>query len=107
MKTVRYHSYGESDVLVYEEADRPVAGAGQVIVQVAGTAFNLLDAAIRAGLLQEVFPVALPHIPNYDASGVITEVGEGVQRLERRGRRGGVPATDRARRGRRVRRRAR
>jgi NADPH:quinone reductase-like Zn-dependent oxidoreductase len=78
MKAVRYHSYGDSDVLVYEEAERPLAGAGQVIVQVAGTAFNLLDAAIRAGLLQQVFPVALPHIPNYDASGVITEVGEGV-----------------------------
>jgi NADPH:quinone reductase-like Zn-dependent oxidoreductase len=78
MKAVRYHAYGASDVLVYEDADRPVAGAGQVVVQVAGTAFNLLDAAIRGGLLQHVFPVALPHIPNYDAAGVITEVGEGV-----------------------------
>jgi NADPH:quinone reductase-like Zn-dependent oxidoreductase len=78
MKAMRYHSYGDSDVLVYEDAERPVAGAGQVVVQVAGTAFNLLDAAIRAGLLQEVFPVALPHVPNYDAAGVITEVGEGV-----------------------------
>jgi NADPH:quinone reductase-like Zn-dependent oxidoreductase len=79
MKAVRYHSYGDSDVLLYEEADRPVAGPGQVVVQVAGTAFNLVDAAIRAGLLQEVFPVALPHIPNYDAAGVISEVGEGVR----------------------------
>jgi NADPH:quinone reductase-like Zn-dependent oxidoreductase len=78
MKAVRYHSYGDSDVLVNEEADRPVAGPGQVVVRVAGAAFNLLDAAIRAGLLQEVFPVALPHVPNYDAAGVITEVGEGV-----------------------------
>ena len=78
MRAVRYHSYGDGDVLVYEEVDGPVAGAGQVVMQVAGTAFNLLDAAIRAGLLQQVFPVALPHIPNYDAAGVITEVGEGV-----------------------------
>jgi NADPH:quinone reductase-like Zn-dependent oxidoreductase len=76
---VRFHSYGDSDVLVYEEAGRPVAGPGQVVVQVAGTAFNLLDAVIRAGLAQEVFPVALPHTPNYDLSGVITEVGEGVR----------------------------
>jgi NADPH:quinone reductase-like Zn-dependent oxidoreductase len=79
MKAVRYHSYGDSDVLVYEDADRPVAGAGQVVVQVAGTAFNLLDAAIRGGLLQEVFPVALPHVPNYDVAGVVAEVGEGVR----------------------------
>jgi NADPH:quinone reductase-like Zn-dependent oxidoreductase len=78
MKAVRFHSYGESDVLVREEVDRPVAGPGQVVVKVAGAAFNLLDAAIRAGLVQEVFPVALPHVPNYDAAGVIAEIGEGV-----------------------------
>jgi NADPH:quinone reductase-like Zn-dependent oxidoreductase len=42
----------DSDGLVYEDADRPVAGAGQVVVQVAGTSFNPVDAAIRAGLLQ-------------------------------------------------------
>jgi len=29
MKAVRYHSYGASGVLVYEDADRPVAGSGQ------------------------------------------------------------------------------
>jgi NADPH:quinone reductase-like Zn-dependent oxidoreductase len=78
MKAVRYHSYGTGDVLVQEEADRPVAGQGQVVLRVAGAAFNLLDAAIRAGLLQEVFPVALPHVPNYDVAGVITEVGADV-----------------------------
>jgi NADPH:quinone reductase-like Zn-dependent oxidoreductase len=78
MKAVRYHSYGDSDVLVYEDADRPVAGPGQVVVRVAGTAFNPVDAAIRAGYLQQVFPVTLPHIPNFDVSGVIAEVGEGV-----------------------------
>jgi NADPH:quinone reductase-like Zn-dependent oxidoreductase len=78
MKAVRYHSYGDSDVLVYEDAERPVAGAGQVVVKVAGTAFNPVDVAIRAGFLQEVFPVALPHIPNFDVAGVIAEVGAGV-----------------------------
>jgi NADPH:quinone reductase-like Zn-dependent oxidoreductase len=79
MKAVRYHSHGDSDVLVYEEAERPVAGAGQVVLQVAGTAFNPVDVAIRAGVLQQVFPVALPHVPNFDVAGVITEVGEGVR----------------------------
>jgi NADPH:quinone reductase-like Zn-dependent oxidoreductase len=78
MKAMRYHSYGDSDVLVYEEAERPVAGAGQVVVRVAGTSFNPVDAAIRAGLLQQVFPVAFPHVPNFDVAGVIAEVGEGV-----------------------------
>jgi NADPH:quinone reductase-like Zn-dependent oxidoreductase len=78
LKAVRYHSYGDSSVLVYEDADRPVAGPGQVVVDVAGAAFNPLDVAIRAGFVQQVFPVAFPHIPGYDVAGVITEVGEGV-----------------------------
>jgi NADPH:quinone reductase-like Zn-dependent oxidoreductase len=78
MKAVRYHAYGDSGVLVYEDADRPVAAPGQVVVQVAGAAFNPADAGIRGGYLQQVFPVTFPHIPGYDLSGVITEVGEGV-----------------------------
>jgi NADPH:quinone reductase-like Zn-dependent oxidoreductase len=78
VKAVRYHSYGDSDVLVYEEADRPVAGAGQVVVKVAGAAFNPVDVAIRAGVMQQVFPVAFPHVPNFDVAGVVTGVGEGV-----------------------------
>ncbi|HMG65423.1 MAG TPA: NADP-dependent oxidoreductase [Streptosporangiaceae bacterium] len=78
MKAVRYHSYGDSGVLAYEDAERPAAGAGQVVVKVAGAAFNPVDVAIRAGFLQQVFPLALPHIPNFDVAGVITEVGAGV-----------------------------
>jgi NADPH:quinone reductase-like Zn-dependent oxidoreductase len=78
MKAVRYHSYGDSGVLVYEDADRPVAGPGQVVVKVAGTAFNPLDVAIRAGFVHQTFPVAFPHVPNFDVAGVITEADEGV-----------------------------
>jgi NADPH:quinone reductase-like Zn-dependent oxidoreductase len=78
MKAIRYHSYGGSDVLAHEDAERPTAGPGQVMVRVAGTAFNPLDAAIRAGLMREIVPIEFPHIPNYDAAGVITEVGEDV-----------------------------
>jgi NADPH:quinone reductase-like Zn-dependent oxidoreductase len=78
MKAVRFHSYGDSAVLVYEDADRPVAGPGQVVVKAAGSAFNPVDAAIRAGFLTEVFPVTLPQIPNFDLAGVITEIGGGV-----------------------------
>ena len=78
MKAVRYHSYGDSDVLVYEDADRPAAGPGQVVLKVAGTSFNPVDAAIRGGYLREAFPIALPHVPNFDVAGVVAEVGDGV-----------------------------
>ena len=84
MKAVRYHSYGDSGVLVYEDAGRPVAGSGQVVVKVAGAAFNPVDVAIRAGFMQQVFPLAFPHIPNFDVAGVVAEVvqvvlGQGVE----------------------------
>ncbi|WP_019932458.1 NADP-dependent oxidoreductase [Nocardia sp. BMG111209] len=78
MKAVRFHAYGDSDVLVHEDADRPTAGAGAVLVRVAATAFNPVDVAIRAGYLRDVFPLTFPHTPGFDMSGVITEVGEGV-----------------------------
>src|ERR1700751_2727832 len=78
MKAVRYHSYGDSGVLVYEDADRPGAGPGQVVVQVVGAAFNPVDVAIRAGFVRQVFPLAFPHIPNFDVAGVVAEAGEGA-----------------------------
>jgi NADPH:quinone reductase-like Zn-dependent oxidoreductase len=78
MKAVRYYSYGDSDVLVYEDADQPAAGPGQVVVKVAASAFNPLDVGIRAGFVQREFPVSFPHIPDFDLSGVITAIGTGV-----------------------------
>ncbi|MQY30089.1 NADP-dependent oxidoreductase [Nocardia aurantia] len=78
MKAVRFHAYGDTDVLVYEEAKRPVAGTGQVVVRVTATAFNPVDAAIRAGYLRDAFPLTFPHTPGIDVAGVITEVGAGV-----------------------------
>jgi NADPH:quinone reductase-like Zn-dependent oxidoreductase len=78
MKAVSYDSYGDSDVLVYRDVDRPVAGPGQVVLRVAGAAFNPVDVAIRAGFVQQVFPLTFPHIPNFDVAGVIAEAGQGV-----------------------------
>ncbi|MFC8147388.1 NADP-dependent oxidoreductase [Streptomyces paradoxus] len=78
MKAVRFHSYGDPDVLVHEEADRPQAGAGQVVLRVVGAACNPVDASLRAGFVREVFDLAMPHVPCYDVAGVISEVGEGV-----------------------------
>lgn len=79
MKAVRYHRYGGSDVLQYEEAPRPVPGPRQVLVQVAATSFNPVDAGIRGGYLSEVYKIGFPHIPGVDVAGTIAELGEHVQ----------------------------
>ncbi|OMC57239.1 NADPH:quinone reductase [Mycobacterium sp. IS-836] len=80
MKAVRYHRYGDSDVLRYEEAPRPVPGPRQVLVKVAATSFNPVDAGIRGGYLSEVYEISFPHIPGVDVAGTIAELGDGVQR---------------------------
>ena len=78
MKAVRFHEYGGPEVLRYEDVDRPRPAAGRVLVRVAATSFNPVDAAIRSGFLQQVFPVALPHIPGIDVAGTVADLGEGV-----------------------------
>jgi NADPH:quinone reductase-like Zn-dependent oxidoreductase len=78
MKAVRFHEYGDPDVLRYEDVEQPVAGAGQVRLRVAGSAFNPVDDGIRGGYLQGPFPVTLPHTPGIDVSGTVDAIGDGV-----------------------------
>src|SRR4051812_1537962 len=78
MKAVRFHEYGDSDVLRYEDVDRPEPGAGEVLIRVAATAFNPVDDGIRGGYLRDAFPVALPHIPGIDVAGTVDAPGTAV-----------------------------
>lgn len=78
MKAVRYHEFGSSDVLRWEDVERPTPGAGQVLVEVAATSFNPVDDHIRTGALDGMIPVAPPHVPGYDLAGTVTELGAGV-----------------------------
>ncbi|MFE4629823.1 NADP-dependent oxidoreductase [Streptomyces mirabilis] len=78
MKAVRFHQYGDPDVLRYEDVEQPVPGAGQVRVRVAATSFNPVDANIRAGFMQGPIPVTLPHSPGIDVAGTVDALGEGV-----------------------------
>jgi NADPH:quinone reductase-like Zn-dependent oxidoreductase len=64
MKAVRFHEYGGP--LTVDEVPTPTPGPGQVLVAVAGSAFNPVDLGIRQGL----FSVALPHTPGADVSGL-------------------------------------
>ena len=81
MKAIRFHEYGDPDVLRYEDVDEPVAGAGQVRVRVAATTFNGVDGNIRAGFMQGPMPLTMPHVPGLDVAGTIDALGEGVSGL--------------------------
>lgn len=78
MKAVRFHEYGDADVLRYEDVALPVPSAGEVRIRVAATSFNPVDAGIRSGGLQGPFPVTLPHTPGIDVAGTVDALGDGV-----------------------------
>ena len=79
MKAVRFHEFGGIDVLRYEDVDRPRPGPGEVLVRVAGTAFNPVDTWFRSGIIQQIFPVTFPHTLGLDVAGTVVEQGEGVE----------------------------
>src|SRR4051794_30093511 len=79
MKAVRFHEFGDPDVLRYEDVDQPAPGAGEVRLRVAATSFNQVDGGIRGGYLRGPFPVTPPHPPGIDAAGPVDARGDGAQ----------------------------
>lgn len=78
MKAVRVHEYGGPEVLRYEDAPRPVPGAGEVLVRVHAAGINPVDWKVRAGHVKNWLPYTLPMIPGWDFSGVIESAGPGA-----------------------------
>jgi NADPH:quinone reductase-like Zn-dependent oxidoreductase len=81
MRAVRLHEFGGPDVLRVERVPRPSAGEGEILVQVHAAAINPVDTGVRAGHAQGIADARLPYIPGYDLSGVVVEVGPGVERF--------------------------
>ncbi len=83
MKAVRIHAYGSADVLVYEDAPRPTAGDGDVLIRVHATTVNPFDCAVRAGYMSAYFNPTFPVILGTDVAGIVEEVGAGVTTFRR------------------------
>jgi len=79
MKAVRFDHYGDIDVLEVREVDRPVPGAGEVLVGVKAAGINPGEAKIRTGALHDMFPATFPSGQGSDLAGVVAAVGPGVQ----------------------------
>ncbi|MDQ1719429.1 MAG: hypothetical protein QOE89_3382, partial [Pseudonocardiales bacterium] len=80
-KAVRYDEFGGIDVLRVDEVARPVPGDGQVVVRVKAAGINPSEAVIRTGALAQMFPSTFPSGQGSDLAGVVTELGEGVDRF--------------------------
>ena len=74
-RAVRFDRYGGRDVLYVADIDRPVPGAGEVLVEVRAAGINPGEAAIRTGALHEQFPATFPSGEGSDLAGVVVEVG--------------------------------
>jgi len=83
MKAVRIHGYGGPEVLRFEDAPRPTAGYGEVLIKVHAASVNPIDWKARAGYLKDFIPLPLPFIPGWDVSGVVEKVGSGVTKFKK------------------------
>lgn len=78
MRALRFHQYGDPQVLTLEDVPEPHAGPGQVRIRVRAASVNPIDWKIRAGYLAEMMPTTFPSTPGSDAAGVVDEVGDGT-----------------------------
>ncbi|WP_460956991.1 zinc-binding dehydrogenase [Parasphingorhabdus pacifica] len=60
------------------EQPDPVAGPGQVVVDVAAAEVLFLDTQLRSGLFHEYFAVQPPYVPGTGVAGTVSSVGTGV-----------------------------
>src|SRR5258708_16011343 len=83
MKAIQSHTYGGLEVLTYEDAPRPTAGPGEVLLRVYAAGVNPSDWKTRSGFAD--FPESrrpprpsLPLILGHDVSGIVEAVGPEV-----------------------------
>jgi NADPH:quinone reductase-like Zn-dependent oxidoreductase len=75
---ITYSRYGGPEVLSLSTAEMPQPGPGQVRIRVRAVAVNLIDAKIRSGRLDGVFPASFPVMPGWDVAGIVDAAGEGA-----------------------------
>jgi len=79
MQAVQFSEHGDTDVIEYGEFPDPEPADDEVVFDVKAAALNHLDVWTRRGL--PGIDLEMPHIPGSDAAGVVTEVGDDVDRF--------------------------
>jgi NADPH:quinone reductase-like Zn-dependent oxidoreductase len=79
VRAVQFGEYGDPDVLRVADVEEPHAGPGQIRIAVRAASVNPIDWKKRSGMLAEQMPLELPYVLGNDASGVVDEVGDGVE----------------------------
>jgi len=71
-------AYGGPEVLVLRDAPDPVAGTGEILVDIHAASINPADWKVREGLRMGDVEAVFPHVLGRDFSGVVRAVGAGV-----------------------------
>ena len=80
MKKIIYPKIGGVDSIEIVEGDDPTASEGEVVVRIHRAGINFADLMMRQGLYGS--NPDFPFTPGYEASGVVSEIGEGVSGLK-------------------------
>ncbi|MCF6292785.1 MAG: alcohol dehydrogenase catalytic domain-containing protein, partial [Robiginitomaculum sp.] len=76
MKAVICEQFDGWEALKLSDMPDPIAGSGQVVIDVKAAGLNFPDLLLVAGKYQMKPP--LPFIPGSECAGIICEIGEGV-----------------------------
>lgn len=76
MKAIVCNEFGPPEKLVLEDVDDPVAGPGEIVIDVRAAGVTFPDALMIQDKYQ--FKAPLPFIPGGEVAGVVHSVGEGV-----------------------------
>ncbi|MGO9956834.1 MAG: zinc-binding dehydrogenase [Solirubrobacteraceae bacterium] len=78
MRTIEVTRFGGPEVPKLRDRPDPVAGPGQVVVDVAAIPLLWLDTALRSGKGRDWFPVKPPYVPCNGVAGTVSSTGPGV-----------------------------
>lgn len=82
MKAQIIDRFGDPSVFKYTDVPKPVIKNGCILIQVFATSVNPIDVKIRGGVVQYAAP-SFPAILQGDVTGIVVEVGEGVQEFNK------------------------
>ena len=82
MKAYQLERYGKGQRLALAEQPDPVAGSGEVLIEIRATAINQLDGKIRDGAFKPILPYKPPFVLGHDLAGIVTAVGADVRRFK-------------------------
>ncbi|MET4783713.1 NADP-dependent oxidoreductase [Glaciihabitans sp. UYNi722] len=79
MRAIQFTEYGPSTVMHIAEIPEPHAGPDHIRIAVKASGISPGEIRVRSGATKAVMPISFPYRTGFDATGVVDEIGEGVE----------------------------